>query len=60
MDESIRLRSQLHQGKVRAYLANNFRLGHTEYSVILKIGMRSGRLAALFKSSGAASEEGAE
>ena len=41
-------------------MVNNYRLGHTECDVILKIGARSGRMAALFKSSGADSEEGAE
>jgi len=40
--------TQIHPDKVRAYLATGYRLGHTEHNIILNIGERSARLAALF------------
>ena len=46
--------TQIHPDKVRAYLATDYRLGHSEHDIILNIGVRSERLAALFTSSGIA------
>ena len=46
--------TQIHPDKVRAYLATDYRLGHTEHDIILNIGVRSERLAALFTASGVA------
>jgi hypothetical protein len=46
--------TQIHPEKVRAYLATNYRLGHTEHDITLNIGVRSARLATLFTSSGVA------
>jgi len=46
--------TQIHPDKVRAYLATDYRIGHTEQEIILNIGVRSERLAALFTSSGVA------
>jgi hypothetical protein len=46
--------TQIHPDKVRAYLATDYRLGHTEQAIILNIGVRSERLATLFTSSGVA------
>jgi hypothetical protein len=46
--------TQIYPDKVRAYLATDYRLGHTEHDIILNIGVRSERLAALFTSSGVA------
>ena len=46
--------TQIHPDKVRAYLATDYRIGHFEQDVILNIGVRSARLAALFTSSGVA------
>jgi hypothetical protein len=46
--------TQIHPDKVRAYLATDYRLGHTEHDIILNIGKRSARLAAMFTSSGVA------
>ena len=46
--------TQIHPDKVRAYLATDYRLGHTEHDIILNIGVRSERLGALFTSSGVA------
>ena len=40
--------TQIHPDKVRAYLATDYRLGHTAEDIILTIGQRSARLAALF------------
>lgn len=40
--------TQIHPDKVRAYLATDYRLGHSEQDIILTIGRRSDRLAALF------------
>jgi hypothetical protein len=46
--------TQIHPDKVRAYLATDYRVGHTEQDITLNIGVRSARLAALFTSSGLA------
>ena len=46
--------TQIHPDKVRAYLATDYRLGQTERDIILNIGVRSERLAALFTASGVA------
>ena len=40
--------TQIHPDKVRAYLATDYRLGHSADDIILTIGQRSERLAALF------------
>ena len=42
----------IHPDKVRAYLATDYRLGHTDQDIVLTIGKHSGRLAALFAESG--------
>ncbi|MDI9330928.1 MAG: DUF3293 domain-containing protein [Alphaproteobacteria bacterium] len=44
--------TQIHPDKVRAYLATDYRLGHTAEDIILTVGQRSERLAALFASKG--------
>ena len=44
--------TQIHPDKFRAYLATDYRLGHTDQSIVLNIGQRSERLAALFASNG--------
>ena len=44
--------TQIHPDKVRAYLATDYRLGHTDQDIVLNIGKRSERLAALFAASG--------
>ena len=44
--------TQIHPDKVRAYLATDYRLGHTNQDVVLTIGKHSERLAALFAGSG--------
>jgi hypothetical protein len=46
--------TQIHPDKVRAYLATDYRLGHTDQDIVLNIGKRSERLAALFAASGVA------
>ncbi len=43
--------TQIHPEKVRAYLATSYRIGHTAQDIVLTIGQRSDRLAALFASS---------
>ena len=43
--------TQIHPDKVRAYLATSYRIGHTAQDIVLTIGQRSDRLAALFASS---------
>ena len=43
--------TQIHPEKVRAYLATSYRIGHTAQDIVLTIGQRSERLAALFASS---------
>jgi hypothetical protein len=40
--------TQIHPDKVRAYLATGYRIGHTSQDIVLTIGQRSERLAALF------------
>lgn len=44
--------TQIHPDKVRAYLATDYRLGHTPQDIVLTIGQRSERLAALFADKG--------
>ncbi len=44
--------TQIHPDKVRAYLATDYRLGHTESDIVLTVGTRSDRLAALFAAHG--------
>ena len=44
--------SQIHPEKVRAYLATDYRLGHSDQDIVLNIGKRSERLAALFADTG--------
>ena len=44
--------TQIHPDKVRAYLTTDYRLGHTSQDIVLTIGQRSERLAALFAGSG--------
>ena len=44
--------TQIHPDKLRAYLATDYRLGHTPHDIVLTIGQRSERLAALFAGSG--------
>ena len=44
--------TQIHPAKLRAYLATDYRLGHTSQDIVLTIGQRSERLAALFAGSG--------
>ena len=46
--------TQIHPDKVRAYLATDYRLGHTQQDIVLSIGQRSKRLAVLFARSGVA------
>ena len=44
--------TQIHPDKVRAYLATDYRLGHTESDIVLTVGTRSDRLVALFAAHG--------
>ena len=44
--------TQIHPEKVRAYMATDYRLSHTSHDIVLTIGQRSERLAALFAGSG--------
>jgi hypothetical protein len=44
--------TQINPEKVRAYLATDYRVGHTDKDIILNIGKRSERLAVLFASRG--------
>ena len=44
--------TQIHPDKVRAYLATDYRLGHTSQDIVLRIGERSDRLASLFADHG--------
>ena len=44
--------TQIHPDKVRAYLATDYRLGHTDQDIVLTIGKHSERLPALFADSG--------
>ena len=43
--------TQIHPDKVRAYLATDYRLGHTPQDIVLSIGQRSERLAVLLAGS---------
>jgi hypothetical protein len=40
--------TQIHPDKVRAYLATDYRIGHTSQDIVLTIGKHSKRLAVLF------------
>jgi hypothetical protein len=42
----------IHPDKVRAYLATDYRIGHTSQDIVLTIGQRSERLALLFAAKG--------
>ncbi len=44
--------TQIHTDKVRAYMATDYRLGHAAQDIVLTIGQRSERLAALFAAKG--------
>ena len=44
--------TQIHPDKVRAYLATDYRIGHTSLDIILTIGQRSERLAVLLAGNG--------
>lgn len=44
--------TQIHPYKVRAYLATDYRIGHTSQDIVLTIGKQSERLAALFAAKG--------
>jgi len=44
--------TQIQPDKVRAYLATDYRLGHTDQGIVLNIGQRSERLAVLFADKG--------
>lgn len=44
--------TQIHPDKIRAFLATDYRLGHTAQDIVLTIGQRSDRLAALFAAKG--------
>ena len=44
--------TQIHPDKIRAFLATDYRLGHTAQDIVLTIGQRSDRLAALFADKG--------
>ena len=44
--------TQIQPDKVRAFLATDYRLGHTDQDIVLTIGKRSERLAALFADKG--------
>ena len=43
--------TQIHQDKIRAFMATDYRLGHTDQDIVLNIGKHSEPLAALFASS---------
>lgn len=44
--------TQIHSDKVRAFMATDYRIGHTPQDIVLNIGQRSARLAALFAAKG--------
>ena len=44
--------TQIHPDKVRAFLATDYRLGHTHQDIVLTIGKHSERLATLFAGNG--------
>jgi len=44
--------TQIQPDKIRAFLATDYRLGHTAQDIVLTIGQRSDRLAVLFAAKG--------
>ena len=44
--------TQIHPEKVRAYLATDYRLGHSNQDIVVTIGKHSEHLATLFADSG--------
>ena len=44
--------TQIHPDKVRAYMATDFRIGHTDQDIVLTIGKHSEHIAALFAGNG--------
>ena len=44
--------TQIHSDKVRAFMATDYRIGHTPQDIVLNIGQRSARLAVLFAAKG--------
>ena len=44
--------TQIHPDKVRAYLATDYRLGHSNQDIVLTVGKHSERLATSFANSG--------
>ena len=44
--------TQIHPDKVRAYMATDYRMGHTSQDIVLTIGQPSARLAAMFADNG--------
>lgn len=44
--------TQIQPDRVRAYLATDYRIGHTAQDIVLTIGQRSERLAVLFAANG--------
>ena len=44
--------TQIHPDKIQAYLATDYRLGHTPEDIVLTIGQRTERLALLFAGGG--------
>ena len=44
--------TQIHPDKIRAYLATDYRIGHTSQDIVLTIGQRSERLEAAFAGNG--------
>ena len=44
--------TQIHPDKIRAFMATDYRLGHAAQDIVLTIGQRSERLAALFAAKG--------
>lgn len=42
----------IHPEKIRAYLATDYRLGHTDQDIVLSVGKHSARVAELFVASG--------
>lgn len=44
--------TSIHPEKLRAYLATDYRLGHTDQAIVLTVGQRNTRLAELFTAQG--------
>jgi len=44
--------TRIHPDKIRAYLATDYRIGHTDQDIVLKVDQRSDRVADLFLSHG--------